>query len=61
MTGQRGPSPQASSDGETCGEDPGSYRYVIGYGYDVEEAKAFRDAMLDMLRELCGLEELKVL
>lgn len=45
---------------ETCGEDPRSYRYVIGYGYDVEEAKAFRDAMLAMLRELCGLEELKV-
>lgn len=45
---------------ETCGEDPAGYRYVVGYGYDRQEAEAFRDDMLAMLRELCGLESLGV-
>lgn len=45
---------------ETCGDDPRDYRYVVGYGYDIEEAKVFRDKMLAMLRELCGLEALEV-
>ena len=36
---------------ETCGEDPAGYRYVVGYGYDRQEAEAFRDDMLAMLRE----------
>src|SRR5699024_6221460 len=25
---------------ETCGEDPAGYRYVVGYGYDRQEAEA---------------------
>ena len=45
---------------ETCGEDPAGYRYVIGYGYDIEEARVFRDHMLAMLKELCGLETLDI-
>ena len=45
---------------ETCGDDPRDYRYVVGYGYDIDEAKVFRDKMLAMLKELCGLEALEV-
>lgn len=44
----------------SCGDDPADYRYVVGYGYDLEEAKAFRDDMLAMLKELCGLQTLGV-
>ena len=44
----------------SCGEDVDNYRFVIGYGYDRAEAEAFRDDMLAMLREVCGLTSLGV-
>ena len=44
----------------SCGEDVDNYRFVIGYGYDRAEAEAFRDDMLAMLREACGLTSLGV-
>lgn len=44
----------------SCGEDVSHYRFVIGYGYDRAEAEAFRDDMLAMLREVCGLTSLGV-
>lgn len=42
----------------SCGEDVKNYRFVVGYGYDKKEAEAFRDDMLAMLREVCGLASL---
>ena len=44
----------------SCGEDVKNYRFVVGYGYDKKEAEAFRDDMLAMLREVCGLTSLGV-
>lgn len=44
----------------SCGDEIGDYRFVVGYGYDLEEAKAFRDDMLAMLKELCGLQSLGI-
>ena len=44
----------------SCGDDPAAYRFITGYGYDYREAQAFRDDMLAMLGELCGLTSLGI-
>ena len=44
----------------SCGDDPAAYRFITGYGYDYREAQIFRDDMLAMLGELCGLTSLGI-
>ena len=41
-------------------EDPETYRFVVGYGYDEQEARHFRDQLVEMLRDFCAAVEVPV-
>ena len=37
---------------------PGEYAFCIGYGYDMEEPKVFREMLADMIRTRLGIDEI---
>lgn len=39
---------------------PGEYSFVIGFGYDYDEACRFRDSLRDLVRERLGIEEISI-
>lgn len=39
---------------------PDEYSFCIGFGYDLEEAKQFRDMLKDMVKERLGIEEIGI-
>ncbi|MCR1842332.1 DegV family protein [Murimonas intestini] len=42
------------------GEDPNSYSFVTGYGYDYEEAVGFRDELLRSLSEYSNVRQMDI-
>ena len=40
------------------GENPDDYDFSVGYGYDAEEGKAFRDYILEDLKTYSNLQSL---
>ncbi len=42
------------------GESPDDYQIVVGYGYDYEEAAAFRDELLSSLKTYSGIESIEI-
>lgn len=42
------------------GEDPNSYSFVTGYGYDYEEAVGFRDELLKSLSEYSNVRQMDI-
>ncbi len=42
------------------GEDPNSYSFVTGYGYDYEEAVGFRDELLRSLSEYSSVRQMDI-
>ena len=39
---------------------PGEYTFCIGFGYDYEEAVAFREMLKDLVKERLGIEEIGI-
>lgn len=42
------------------GENPDDYQVVIGYGYDLEEAKEFRVELLKALQEISHIDDVEI-
>ena len=42
------------------GENPDEYSFVVGYGYDHEEAKEFRNEFLKSLKEYSSVKEMDI-
>lgn len=42
------------------GEDPDSYSFVVGYGYDQKEAEGFRDELLKSLSEYSNVRQIDI-
>lgn len=45
---------------EKIKESPDDYQIVVGYGYDYEEAVAFRDQLLESMREYSNIREIGI-
>ncbi len=39
---------------------PGEYSFCIGFGYDMEEAKQFREMLKDLVKERLGIDEIQI-
>ena len=45
---------------DEVGAKPGEYSFCIGFGYDREEAVAFREMLKDLVKERLGIEEIGI-
>ena len=45
---------------DEIGAKPGEYSFCIGFGYDREEAIAFREMLKDLVKERLGIDEIGI-
>lgn len=41
-------------------ESPDDYEFVIGYGYDIEEAKEFKEKILKALQTISNIKDMDI-